>query len=109
MHTLWNRCVLGASIALAACTLAGCNSRKSGAEAAVRGSLKDPDSARFGDLYFNEKTQKGCLAVNAKNSMGGYTGDQQAYVKRKGGSWEVDSIAELDRSMCREVFADAVY
>lgn len=88
--------------------IAACSDR-SGAEEAVRKELKDPSSAQFGELYFNDKTQKGCLAVNAKNSMGGYTGDQQAYVKRKGDGWEVNGIAPLTLSMCREVYADAVY
>jgi len=57
--------------------LPGCDSNKKGAEAAVLEDLRDPDSARFGEFYFNDETKKGCLTVNAKNSMGGYTGDQQ--------------------------------
>ena len=85
--------------------LAGCSGR-SGAEAAVRDSLKDPDSAKFGDFYYNAKTKKGCLTVNARNSMGGYTGDQQAYVERKSKGWEVMGIADLTPASCKEVHAD---
>jgi hypothetical protein len=47
------------------------------AEAAVRDSLKDPDSAKFS----GEASDAGpppivCGRVNAKNSYGGYEGDQ---------------------------------
>ncbi|MCC2980052.1 hypothetical protein [Sphingomonas sp. IC4-52] len=98
---------LGVMLALAFVTpLTACSSAKSGAEAAVRESLKDPDSAKFGDFYFNDKTKKGCLTVNARNSMGGYTGDQQAYVERTSKGWDVFGIAEIAPSMCREIHAD---
>lgn len=40
----------------------------------VRGSLKDPDSAKFQDLKAYAKEQVACGKVNAKNSYGGYTG-----------------------------------
>lgn len=96
--------ILLAAIPLA---LGGCSKQRA-AEAIVRESLIDPESARFGDFYFNDKTQKGCLTVNSKNSMGGYTGNQQAYVKQQGGTWKEVGIADIDRDMCREVHADAV-
>lgn len=86
--------------------LSGCNSQKSAAEAAVRKDLKDPDSAKFGELYYNEKTRKGCLTVNAKNSMGGYTGDQQAYVTKGDKGWEVGAIVDSPVEWCRELHAD---
>jgi hypothetical protein len=48
-------------------------------QAGLRSSLKDPDSARFGTMRA-VKDAKGdvivCGYVNAKNSFGGYTGDQ---------------------------------
>jgi hypothetical protein len=87
-------------------SLAACSGR-SGAEEAVRQVLKDPDSARFGEFYFNEETKKGCLAVNARNAMGGYTGEQQAYVERTENGWETDGIAEIDQAMCRRIHADS--
>lgn len=90
-----------------ASSLSACGTAKSEAEAAVRNALKDPDSARFGEFYFNEKTEKGCLAVNAKNSMGGYTGDQQAYVQRTRDGWKAVEIVDLNQEFCRRVFADA--
>jgi hypothetical protein len=53
-------------------TIAACSSAESSAQNAVRKSLKDPDSAKFGK--FSKATDdKACLNVNAKNSMGGYT------------------------------------
>ena len=94
-------------LAVAGClTLAACG-MKHDAEEAVRKGLKDPDSAKFGELYYNDKTEKGCLEVNAKNSMGGYTGTQQAYVKHTKNGWEEDGIADISLKQCREIFADA--
>lgn len=86
--------------------LSACDRNRSGAEEAVRSVLKDPDSAKFGEFYYNEKTQKGCLAVNAKNSMGGYTGEQQAYVEKADKGWENFGIGDLPLSSCREIHAD---
>jgi len=87
-------------------TLVGCNSDQRAAERAVRENLKDPESARFGDFYYNKKTHKGCLAVNAKNSMGGYTGDQLAYVEKTDEGWQVYDIADISFDMCRKIHAD---
>ena len=86
--------------------LTACGSDRSGAEDAVRTILKDPESARFGEIYYNEFTKKGCLTVNAKNSIGGYTGDQQAFIRRTEQGWEATSIAEIDQEGCRQVHAD---
>lgn len=94
-----------AAVALLA-LLGACNRNRNGAEEVVRAALKDPESARFGEFYFNDKTQKGCLAVNAKNSLGGYTGEQQAYVEKTQSGWEEEGIAEIPQSSCREIFAD---
>ncbi|MBA5777101.1 hypothetical protein H2509_08160 [Stappia sp. F7233] len=47
--------------------------------AAVRGVLKDPESARFGEIVAasnSEGVVSACGWVNAKNSYGGYTGDK---------------------------------
>ena len=58
---------------------------------AVRQNLKDPDSAKFGSytaFSFIEKGDKQiavCGYVNAKNSYGGY-GGEQAYIALKAGS-----------------------
>lgn len=76
------------------------------AEAIVRAQLMDPESARFGSFYFNERTRKACLTVNAKNSMGGYTGDQQAYVDL-GNKGQPAFFNDMSVAICREAFADA--
>ena len=47
------------------------------AERAVRGELKDPDTAQFRDVRANYSEDFGVVAcgrVNAKNDFGGYTG-----------------------------------
>lgn len=80
--------------------LAGCGVVGTGDEAAARKAvlkvLKDPDSAKFGQFKLAGPEgptgkQGACLVVNAKNSMGGYTGDQSAMLFRakRDGEWEV--------------------
>lgn len=94
-------CALAIPLALAAC------SGRSGAERAVREALKDPDSAKFGEFYFNGKTGKACLTTNAKNSMGGYTGDSQSHVVKDKDGWHYDGDQEETPADCRESYADA--
>lgn len=67
------------------------NNYKEAVEAAIRSQLKDPDSAKFSamttprkevmvehrDFVYGYST---CLYVNAKNSYGGYSGDQLYWV-----------------------------
>jgi hypothetical protein len=96
----WKLCAL-----VLTASLAGCSDR-SGAEKAVREIMKDPGSAKFGEFYFNKKNKKGCMTVNGKNSMGGYTGNQQAYVQQTKNGWEALGIRDADPQTCREVFAD---
>lgn len=83
--------------------LSACGSNQSGAEEAVRDILKDPESAKFGEFYYNETTRKGCLAVNAKNSMGGYTGDQWAYVEKTDKGWEAYTISDVSFDICKTI------
>lgn len=48
-------------------------------QTAVKDGLKDPDSARFGKIVGGLDTKGGlviCGQINAKNSYGGYTGNQ---------------------------------
>jgi hypothetical protein len=96
----------GAVLALSLVSLGACGGARSGAEKAVLDVLKDPDSAKFGEFYYNEKTKKGCLTVNAKNSMGGYTGDQQAYVQKAEEGWVTDDISDVSSDFCRRIHAD---
>lgn len=70
------------------------------AKKAVLEVLKDPYSAKFGEF-----TQVGamfaCLTVNAKNIYGGYTGNQQAYLrKNEDGKWESLNIFETSHDAC---------
>lgn len=83
--------------------LVACGSNRSDAEKAVRSALKDPESAKFGEFYFNENTKKGCLGVNAKNSMGGYTGEQQAFLVKTEKGWLVLGIDEISPAGCGNV------
>ena len=94
---------------IAGCTTLAACGMQGDAEKVVRATLTDPDSARFGNFYYNAKTKKGCLAVNSKNSMGGYSGEQQAYVKLTPNGWEHEGTAALPLDSCKRVFADAVY
>jgi hypothetical protein len=87
-------------------SLAACNSQRAGAEEAVRTSLKDPDSARFGEFYYNDKRRLACLTVNAKNALGGYTGDKEAMLSYADGKWMYGGVLESSHKDCRDVFAD---
>lgn len=95
-------------VALAALAMlaTGCNRAKSSAEQAVRENLKDPDSARFGEFYYNAKLKRACLTVNAKNSMGGYIGNQQVLLTRTDNGWDWNSPIEESPEDCRKNWAD---
>lgn len=82
----------GLSMLLSSCGI------ESDAKKAVLGSLKDPDSAKFGE--FTQVDEYACLTVNARNSMGGYTGDQQATLNLINKEWTVVSIAEISHDTC---------
>lgn len=72
---------------------------------AIRINLKDPQSAVFGDISigkkfngYDSKTQTtvegrmACVSVNAKNSFGGYSGEQHfLLVNEAGKPWRVFS------------------
>ena len=76
-----------AVIVLMVLSMSGCG-ENSKIQEAVLVSLKDPDSAKFGKLtLLNEK--RACMTVNAKNTLGGYTGDQEAYLQKFQNKWEV--------------------
>jgi hypothetical protein len=79
---------------------------KSKAEAVVRQSLRDPDSAKFGEFYYNRKTKKACLTTNAKNGLGGYTGDSQVRLEKTGDGWEYLADIEESHAECRVNYAD---
>lgn len=67
--------------------LTSCNSSERQAQEVIRNQMKDPDSARFGRFETNGK--KACLEVNGKNSFGGYTGFQTAFLEKGAkGKWD---------------------
>ena len=91
MNTKTAMAILAASLSL---TLVACdnNNQKSEAtggkalereaEAAIRGILKDPDSAQFKDfscMDIKEGNFECTVMVNAKNSFGGYNGFETYY------------------------------
>ncbi len=76
-------------------------------QAAVLASLKDPDSAKFGKMT-RIKDKGACLTVNAKNALGGYTGDQQAYLMKTESKWEVFQIeGGLGHQGCIEIMSSS--
>lgn len=90
--------------AIAGCILlAGCGGAESEAKKAVLANLKDPDSAKFGK-FTQVSENLACMTVNAKNSMGGYTGDQQAFLKKVDGKWEFYFTQDVSHSMCIETW-----
>lgn len=83
--------------------LAGCSDTGAVTEA-VKTGLKDPDSAEFGAIDIREGPggKWACVTVNARNSFGGYTGDQQVkltYVGGQGWQW-VGEPAEMSHESC---------
>jgi hypothetical protein len=89
----------------AALALAGC-SQRSAVEGAVKDNLKDPDSVRFGTFYYNRSSKRACITVNAKNSMGGYTGDKQVRMEKTTDGWQWIEDREETPDDCRAFFAD---
>lgn len=75
-------------------------------EAAIKERLKDPDSAKFSGymigLTNDTGAQWGCVIVNAKNSFGGYTGNQTASLYRDSEAtpWRVISIDSYPIEVC---------
>jgi hypothetical protein len=57
------------------------NQDETRAQKAVLKALKDPDSAKFGQFTL-VKSNTACLTVNAKNAMGGYSGNREAVLMK---------------------------
>lgn len=53
---------------------------------AVRGSLIDPDSARFYEFFVVGK-EAACVMVNSKNRFGGYAGKTMVLLQKISGAW----------------------
>ena len=86
-------------VLVALLNIAGCSGNESAAKKAVTANLKDPDSAQFGKFTkFGSNTA--CLSVNAKNSLGGYTGEQQALLVELKSGWVVINISKESHDQC---------
>lgn len=68
---------------------------------AVIAVLKDPDSARFGEVTQVAK-DKFCVTINAKNSMGGYTGNQESMVIKLNGAWQSLGSDSITKELCAQ-------
>lgn len=86
-------------IALIPMLFSACGGAESDARKAVLENLKDPDSAKFGK-FTNINDKAACLTVNARNSMGGYTGDQQASLIKDEGKWIAIDMYNQSHDMC---------
>lgn len=88
-------------IAIMAVSMSGCGEDRK-IQDAVRANLIDPDSAKFGKLTLvNEK--RACMTVNSKNTMGGYTGNQEAFMMKSEKKWQVINITNaMNHAECIE-------
>jgi outer membrane murein-binding lipoprotein Lpp len=85
------------SAVLAAILLAGCG-EQTNVESAVREGLLDGKSAEFRAFVVSADKKIACIAVNAKNSFGGYAGWQ--YVElRNGSGWSISKMGQ-DSTRC---------
>jgi hypothetical protein len=83
------------------------NLTESEARKAVLDVLKDPGSAKFGELT-QATENSACFTVNAKNSFGGYTGEQQALLFRIGNKWIATEIyKDISHETCLEAVIKA--
>ncbi len=75
------------------------------AKESIASSLKDPDSARFRNVFTSPKMLAVCGDVNAKNSMGGYVGFRRFIVAKDKSGTEEDGTYFVESSWngrCRE-------
>ncbi|MBC7948356.1 MAG: hypothetical protein H7Y42_10785 [Chitinophagaceae bacterium] len=73
------------------------------ARKAVLNGLKDPYSAKFG-RFTQVNKDHACYTVNARNSYGGYTGNQEAFLFKSGNKWLVLDIKEKSHEGCIETW-----
>lgn len=84
-----------------------CNGTESKIQEAVRSSLRDPASAIFGETRLAPSGTAACVVVNARNSFGGYTGNQVAtvYLDQASGTWEAADVSELSMDTCMQIIS----
>jgi len=88
-------------LSLCCVLLVGCGD--SAVKKAVRESLVDPDSAKFGSVKYSKNGEAACVTVNAKNRMGGYTGDSQIIVEKIDGKWSAINDEDTSQDTCMQV------
>lgn len=71
----------------------------------IKYSLKDPDSAKFGEVIYYDDIA--CYEVNAKNSMGGYTGTKVAFLMKIEKNWNVITFEDASLDKCISAFKKA--
>ena len=86
-------------MAICGCLLLMACGAKSDAKKAVLSQLKDPESAKFGK-FTQVDDKHGCFGVNAHNSMGGYSGEQQATLIKGNEGWLVFNFSEISHEKC---------
>jgi hypothetical protein len=88
------------TMAVAVVALAGCDKAMFDDEIrkAVRDTLKDPDSAQWGEKIVAKDFA--CIIVNAKGGAGGYTGREPVFLQKSFGSWSVAQTK--NESVCAE-------
>lgn len=79
----------------------------------VKAHLKDPDSAKFGqiDIIKGKDVQIAVVTVNAKNSYGGYVGEKQAMLGRGKGTgmkWDFHKFEDLSHEDCVKIAKEVV-
>lgn len=87
---------------LATTGLVACSGSESSARKVVAEQLMDPDSAKFGE-FTEFGGDLACLGVNAKNSMGGYSGMQQALLMKNSDGWNVIIVNDISHKQCIEI------
>lgn len=92
------------TIAVAVIALAGCDKAlfDDDVRKAVRETLKDPDSAQWGEKIVAKDFA--CIIVNAKGGAGGYTGREPVFLQKSFGSWSVAHTK--NESVCAEHVLD---
>ena len=98
------------SIIIAAC-LASCaegennkeniqvkNQEKNEVKNAVINSLKEPESARFGEITVMD--DRACVTINAKNIMGGYSGNKQMLMAKMNQQWLSIETGDISHDFC---------
>jgi hypothetical protein len=88
-------CIVGAVMLLVACGDKDVEAIKK----EVKSNLIDPDSVKFGATAFWPKGDEACIEYNAKNRMGGYSGQKIALLKMRDGIWSVDRM-EVRATSC---------